>query len=490
MLLTRAIWASLLLAVSVLARSQMPMSYVALAGTCAAWVFCDARLRNAAAIFWSILAAVLGPLALPVYLAKRPLKEGEIREGGFGWQLFKNLALLWTLAIGLIIVKGFTTVTGGAVSFRGEIQLAGIAVGFGVLVLGWLSILIGIAVIALLLKKSSIIEKGLDASAHGGRESSATRGWMPWAAAVGFLSIFVAADMAYGLYDTEGRRLHAIEGDPPLVLAARKNDLRALQDLSRRGSDIGDALETALRHEHSQAANLLLSYIPDRDNALRLAASNGHRHAVQSLLSAGVNVDSKDKNSKTALMLARDAEIANVLLSHGADVNGKDEDGKTPLMLARDAEIANVLLSHGADANARDKYGQTVLMLARDPEIVRASLSHGADVNAKGIHDYDYQFDALTDAVIDGNPEIVELLLDGGAAVNAGDLRMAVLDWACHSNNATAPRIFEILMDHGARPANPSKFEINIRHLVERHYVDAQYAEEMLRIWSSHPLAY
>ncbi len=464
MLFTRAIWASSPLAVSVLARSEMPIWYVALAGTCATWVFCDARLRHAAAIFWSILAAVLGPLALPVYLAKRPLQEGEIREGGFGWQLFKNLALLWALATGLIIVKGFMTVAGGAVGFRSEIQLAGIAVGFGVLVLAWLSLLIGIAVIALLLKKSFILEKGLDASAHGGRQRSTARGWIPWVAAVGFLSILTAADMAYGLYNTGARRLHAIEGDPPLVLAARKNDLRALQDLLRRGSDIGDALEIALRHEHSQAANLLLSYIPDRDNALRLAASNGHGHAVQSLLSAGVNVDSKDKDSKTALMLALDAEIANVLLSHGADVSARDNVGSTALMLARDAEIANVLLSHGADVNARDNLGETVLMRAQDPEVVKALLSHGADVNARDA--MPLQLTVLINAVIAGNPEIVGLLLDGGAAVNANDGRMTALDWSRFGNNAAAPRIFGILMDHGARPANPSKFEINIRHLV------------------------
>jgi ankyrin repeat protein len=412
---------------SLFARNQMFMWYVALAATCVVWVFCDARLRNAAAVFWSVLAAVLGPLVLPVYLAKRPLKEGEIREGGFGWQLFKNLALLWTLAIGLIIVKGFMTVAGGAVGFRSEIQLAGIAVGFGVLVLAWLSILVGVAVIALLLKKSFILKKGPDASAHGGRGRSATRGWVPWAAAVGFLSIFAAADVAYGLYNTEGRRLHAIEGDPPLVLAARKNDLRALQDLLRRGSDIGDAFEIALRHEHSQAANLLLSYIPDRDNALRLAASSGRRHAVQSLLSAGVNVDSKDKDSRTALMLARDAEIANVLLSHGADVNARGKYGETALMLARDPEVAGAFLSHGADANAKDKYGNTALMEARNAEIAKALLSHGADVNAKDSMGYS----VLTDAVTSGNPEIVELLLERGAIVNVTDgTMMKPLDWA------------------------------------------------------------
>jgi hypothetical protein len=415
-------------------------------------------LRNAAAVSWSISAAVLGPLVLPVYLARRPLKEGEIREGGFGWQLFKNLALLWTLAIGLIIVKGFMTVAGGAVSIRSEIQLAGIAVGFGVLVLAWLSILIGIAVIALLLKKSSILEKGRDASAHGGRERSATRGWIPWAAAVGFLSIFTAADISYGLYNTEARKLHATEGDPPLVLAARRNDLRTLQDLLRRGSDIGGALEIALRHEHRQAANLLLNYIPDRDNALRLAASSSHRHAALSLLSAGANVDSKDK------------------------------DGTTALMLARDSEIAEVLLSHGADANARDKYGNTALMRVRDPGIVKVLLSHGADVNARDatpLHST-----VLIDAVIAGNPEVVELLLEGGAVVNASDeTRMTALDWAYHGrNNATTPRIFGILMDHGARSRNRFTVETNIRHFVEWQYLDAQYGEEMLRIWSSHPL--
>ena len=79
------------------------------------------------------------------------------------------------------------------------------------------------------------------------------------------------------------------------------------------------------------------------------------------------------------------------LIQDGADVNAKDEDGWTPLMLAAahnsNPEVLKVLIEAGADVNAKDTDGLTPLMLAAqhnpNPKALTALLEAGADAKAK-----------------------------------------------------------------------------------------------------------
>ena len=72
------------------------------------------------------------------------------------------------------------------------------------------------------------------------------------------------------------------------------------------------------------------------------------------------------------------------LLDHGAEVNAKDNDGKTALMLAaREGPLASVqaLLAKGADISATNRWGETALTYAhqgRQSAIVRLLRKHGA----------------------------------------------------------------------------------------------------------------
>jgi hypothetical protein len=55
------------------------------------------------------------------------------------------------------------------------------------------------------------------------------------------------------------------------------------------------------------------------------------------------------------------------LISAGADVNVKDDNGKTPLILAANqgqGECVYPLIAANADLNAQDQAGQTALMVA------------------------------------------------------------------------------------------------------------------------------
>lgn len=68
----------------------------------ATWVLYDSTQRRAD-FMWVIGTAVLGPILLPVYRARRPLIGAEIREGGPDWIVARHFAWVWTLAMGVVI---------------------------------------------------------------------------------------------------------------------------------------------------------------------------------------------------------------------------------------------------------------------------------------------------------------------------------------------------------------------------------------------------
>ena len=107
----------------------------------------------------------------------------------------------------------------------------------------------------------------------------------------------------------------------------------------------------------------------------------------QELLGAGADVDTRDWDGWTALMLAArngHTEIARTLIEAGADVDTQDRNGQTAMMLAAwygHTEIARALIEAGADVDTRDRDGWTALRAARNghTEIARALIEAGAD---------------------------------------------------------------------------------------------------------------
>ena len=69
--------------------------YLLWTATGAGWVFIDARARHAK-LYWVAVVAIAGPIALAAYLALRPLRSGESREGGRAWQFLSRVVASWT----------------------------------------------------------------------------------------------------------------------------------------------------------------------------------------------------------------------------------------------------------------------------------------------------------------------------------------------------------------------------------------------------------
>ncbi|KAF5290012.1 hypothetical protein FQR65_LT11678 [Abscondita terminalis] len=150
-----------------------------------------------------------------------------------------------------------------------------------------------------------------------------------------------------------------------------------------------------------------------------------------------VQVDDKDENGATALMLAAaKGKLAFVkdFLSHGADPNAEDNDSWTALLCAAKegyADICHELLEHGAEIDHRDMGGWTAIMWATykgRTDVVSLLIGRGADVNAHG----NYHISSLLWAAGRGYTQIAQALISQGAKVNAGDkYGTTALVWAC-----------------------------------------------------------
>jgi ankyrin repeat protein len=188
----------------------------------------------------------------------------------------------------------------------------------------------------------------------------------------------------------------------PLVKAAYDDDLAALQTALLNRPDVN------LRDKLTQSS------------ALEYAVRNGNREIVQALLWAKVDVNARDNEGQTVLMLLSDEttdEIVWDLINAGAKVNLRDKDGDTALISVAEVnnvEALKVLLDAGAKVNGTNNDGETALMLAASNGLVhnvRALIFAGADVNARDKEGKS----ALMYAIEDDHKSVIRLLKAHGA---------------------------------------------------------------------------
>ena len=145
-----------------------------------------------------------------------------------------------------------------------------------------------------------------------------------------------------------------------LIEAAKNNDTNRINsilnkgkvDINAKNKDGETALMLASSEGHLEMVKLLVENGADYTNALRLASREGHLEIVKLLIENGANINAKDNDGETALMRASyngHLEVVKYLIENGADVNIKDNYyGITALDFARDEEIKEVLRKAGA----------------------------------------------------------------------------------------------------------------------------------------------
>ena len=159
------------------------------------------------------------------------------------------------------------------------------------------------------------------------------------------------------------------------------------------------------------------------------AADRGDTAVVLDLLASGVDVNAHSEGESTALLMAvrnGHIETIRVLLEHGAHPNPDDSRGYTALTHAilrslprrwhpawvPDPEPLKLLKAAGARYNLIDA------VLSNDLELVRSRLDEGGDPNEG---EGSYSGPLLMEAAECGHVEMVDLLLDRGARIEATD---------------------------------------------------------------------
>ncbi len=116
---------------------------------------------------------------------------------------------------------------------------------------------------------------------------------------------------------------------------------------------------------------------------------------LYSLIEQGANVNARDRQGRSALIIALDRElgrIASLLIEKRADVNAIDRQGRNALIVAIDRklyDIASFLISRSTNLNVQNSEGQTALILAAKQgksDLVEKLVTYGANSEVKDKH--------------------------------------------------------------------------------------------------------
>ena len=118
---------------------------------------------------------------------------------------------------------------------------------------------------------------------------------------------------------------------------------------------------------------------------LERAAKRGNVPALQSMLDAGVPVDTRLDIGRTALLVATvngRTQAMELLLRAGADIDAVDNNGSTALILAAEyghLAAVKLLLARGADPTIKNHNGWTAVAMAKPDSSFRPALTWSKD---------------------------------------------------------------------------------------------------------------
>lgn len=252
-----------------------------------------------------------------------------------------------------------------------------------------------------------------------------------------------------------------------MFAAVQRGDVAVLRLLLAAGARAHPTLaldEAVDKGDHSMV-QLLLEYGADATNALNPAAISGESSIVRLLLDHGAAVNVLDERKRAPLHVAASQgrrEVAELFLGRGADIAAQDGEGRTPLYLAvvsRQQTTVGLLLEHGA-ATRSVREGNT--MQKAFVEAVIDGAENGAMDGATKVmqllinHGFHFNFGTGSDSKLlglvagKGFRDMVLLLLGNGADVEGQDNRgRTALHLAAMNGNH---EIVKLLLEKGADP--------------------------------------
>ncbi|KAF3937712.1 Ankyrin-2 [Dactylella cylindrospora] len=273
-------------------------------------------------------------------------------------------------------------------------------------------------------------------------------------------------------------------------------------DINCRGGLYGNALCVALENGQDEIVDLLISKEVDAkvqydgyETALCIASRKGQDKAVGQLLDAGAEINARNEHYGSALCVAAyngHAKIIKQLLARGADVNSYSQCYGSALCAAAcngHYDIANMLIENGADVNLQGgDYGNALsaAIASGHDQICELLLSNGAsdetddgelddglgsessdeEANTPASHVNRLLWDAdlrcerygyeLSMQSLNGNDEMVELLLNQGIKLNIKEQSPDVVDeHHCNALKAATQnnhcKVARLLLEKGAR---------------------------------------
>ena len=174
------------------------------------------------------------------------------------------------------------------------------------------------------------------------------------------------------------------------------------------------------------------------------SAAGGDLAAVRALLAQDPALaNAKDSAGRTPLHFAVDGghvDVAQLLAEAGADPDAKDLQATTPLAIAAvrgQEEMVDLLIKQGAGLEVKNDYGRTPLVLAAREMggigVIRKLVDAGADITSKD----NYDSDALELAAWRGSKDVVDFLLEKGAALPVDDRRAGLVMGSAVSHGLT-----------------------------------------------------
>lgn len=233
-----------------------------------------------------------------------------------------------------------------------------------------------------------------------------------------------------------------------LLHAARWGDVDRLKKLLNQAKAKGTGFQEFINVTDADKGVKWPYKNPQGLTAVMRACSYGHGPVVFLLAQLGADMNVRDKNGSTALLMAverRLEDAVKILVDNKANVNdARLTDGMTPLAIASQEgliNIAKILIDAGANHQLQNKEGNFPLGLAvknSHSTIIEMLVAVGANIDAVNIDGDSPLILAVTSKAA---PQTCNLLIKLGCKLNVRNAkRMTALDTAVELKKATVER--------------------------------------------------